>query len=145
VQAPLSKHRILVVEDEPSVRWTFALIFQRHGIETDVAESGREAIALLSRETYCCVLLDLNIPPPDGIELAKFIYENSPETPIVVVSGYPDLAARLKKADLGSVVKLILDKPVDTTYLARHVHADHFCIGESPPPPGTPPQSSAQI
>ena len=145
MQAPLSKHRILVVEDEPSVRWTLALIFQRHGIETDVAESGREAIALLNRETYCCVLLDLKIPPPDGIELAKFIYENSPETPIVVVSGYPDLAARLKKADLGSVVKLILAKPVDTNYIARYVHGERFCISETPPPPGTPPQSSAQV
>jgi CheY-like chemotaxis protein len=120
-----------VIKDEPAVRWTLALIFQRYGIETDVAETGREAIALLSREDYCCVLLDLNIPPPDGIELARFIHDNTPETPVVVVSGYPDLAARLKKADLGSVVRLVLSKPVDTAFLSRHVHGERFCIGES--------------
>ncbi|HYS56304.1 MAG TPA: response regulator [Thermoanaerobaculia bacterium] len=139
MQAPLTKHRILVIEDEPSVRWTLALLFQRHGIETDVAESGREAISLLGRGEYCCVLLDLNIPPPDGFELAKYIHDNSPDTPVVVVSGYPDLAARIKNADLGPVVRMILAKPVDTTFLSRHVHGDHFCIGE------TPRQTNAQI
>ena len=135
--APLPKklHRILIVEDEPAIRWTLAVLFQRHGVDTDVAESGQEAVRLLSLEArrYCAVLLDLNIPPPDGIELAKFIRDRLPDTPVVVISGYPDLAKQIQNADLGSVVKLIVMKPVDTAFLVRYVHGDHFCIRDSPP------------
>ncbi len=137
-------HRILVVEDEPSIRWALALVFQRHGIETDVAESGREAVKLLSRKDcqYCCVLLDLNIPPPDGVALAKFIHDNCAETPVVVISGYPDLAEQIKSAELGDVVKLIVMKPVDTAFLVRYVHGDHFCIRETPPNAPPPPSKN---
>lgn len=135
--APLQKklHRILIVEDDPAVRWTLALLFQRHDIETDVAESGREAVRLLTLvdRHYCAVLLDLNIPPPDGIELAKFIRDNVPDTPVVVISGHVDLAAQINNADLGSVVKLVVMKPVDTAFLVRYVHGDHFCIRQTPP------------
>jgi len=133
LKAPLSKHRILVIDDEPSVRWTLALLFQRNGIEVDVAESGREALGLLRRENYCCVLLDLNIPPPNGLDLVKFIHDNTPDMPVVVVSGYPDLAARLSPADLDAVVRLVLTKPVDTAVLTRKVHGSGFCIGDTPP------------
>jgi DNA-binding NtrC family response regulator len=62
-------HRVLIIDDESAVRWTIAIPFQRRGVETGVAESGKEAIRLLGRKDceYCCVMLDLNIPPPaDG-------------------------------------------------------------------------------
>jgi DNA-binding response OmpR family regulator len=145
VQTSPPQHRILVVEDEPAIRWTLALVFQHHGIETDVAESGKEAVRLLSREDcrYCCVLLDLNIPAPDGIELARFVREHCSDTPVVIISGYPDLAEKINNAELGDVVKLIVMKPVDTTFLARYVHGDHFCIRDSPPN-APPPSSSGQ-
>jgi CheY-like chemotaxis protein len=135
LQAPPPAHRILIVEDEPAVRWTLAILFQRHGVDTDVAESGREAVRLLTRENcrYCCVLLDLNIPPPDGIELARFVRDNCPDTPVVVISGYPDLVQQISNAEIGSIVKVIVMKPVDTTFLTRYVHGDRFCIRQSPP------------
>src|SRR5712691_11165712 len=95
-------HRVLIIDDEPAVRWTIAIPFQRRGVDTDVAESGKEAIRLLSRDKcdYCSVLLDLNIPPPDGVEIARFIRDNCSGIPVIVISGYPDLAARIKNEDL---------------------------------------------
>lgn len=139
---PKTLHRILIVEDDPALRWALAVLFQRRGVDTDVAETGTEAVRLLSLETrrYCAVLLDLNIPPPDGVELAKFIRDQRPDTPVVVVSGHEDLAARMQNPEFGSVVKLILVKPVDTAFLVRYVHGDQFCIRETPPnaPPARP-------
>lgn len=137
---PKKHHRILIVEDDPAVRWMLAILFQRHGVETDVAESGREAVRLLERQIrYCAVLLDLRVPPPDGIEIARHIRDNVPDTPVVVISGYPDLIAKIGNADLGSVVKLIVMKPIDSAFLVRYVHGDQFCIRDTPPnaPRGT--------
>lgn len=81
------EHRILIVDDEPSARWLLAIAFDRQGIESDVTESGREAVALLTRARCrcCCVVLDLNILPPNGIELAKFIHQQCRNLPVVVV------------------------------------------------------------
>ncbi len=64
---PKTLHWILIVEDDPALRWTLAVLFQRYGVDTDVAETGTEAVRLLSLDgrRYCAVLLDLNIPPPD--------------------------------------------------------------------------------
>ena len=125
------EHRILIVDDEPSVRWLLAIAFDRQGIESDVAESGKEAVALLTRTRcrYCCVVLDLNIPPPDGIEVAKFIHQQCRDLPVVVVSGRSDLAERLRSAEFNSVVKRIVMKPVDPSSLVRYVHSEH-CIRE---------------
>jgi DNA-binding response OmpR family regulator len=128
-------HRVLFIDDEPAVRWTIAIPFQRQGVDTDVAESGKEAIRLLSRATcnYCSVLLDLNIPPPDGVEIARFIRDNCGGIPVIVISGYPDLAERIKNEDLGSVVRLILMKPVDPDFLVRYVHGVNGCIRDQLP------------
>jgi DNA-binding NtrC family response regulator len=138
-------HRILIVDDEPAVRWTLAIPFQRRGVETDVAESGKEAVGLLTRAKcdYCCVLLDLNIPPPDGVEIARFIHETCPELPVVIISGYPDLAERIENAKLAGLVRLVLMKPVDPEFLVRYVHGTNGCIREpiaetaTPQPPPT--------
>ena len=94
------EHRVLIVDDEPSVRWLLAIAFDRQGIESDVAESGKEAVALLTRTRcrYCCVVLDLKIPPPDGIEVTKFIYQNCRDLPVVVVSGHSHKPARLERS-----------------------------------------------
>ncbi len=128
-------HRVLIIDDEPAVRWTIAIPFQRRGVDTDVAESGKEAIRLLSRDKcdYCSVLLDLNIPPPDGVEIARFIRDNCSGIPVIVISGYPDLAERIKNEDLGSVVKLVLIKPVDPDFLVRYVHGVNGCIRDQLP------------
>jgi DNA-binding response OmpR family regulator len=117
-------HRVLVLEDDWSTRWLIANAFQRQGIDADVAESGREAMTLLKHNgaKYCSVLLDLNVPPPNGIEIARFVTAALPDLPIVVLSGYPDLAELLKSEGLGAALKLILVKPVQPEVLVGQVH-----------------------
>lgn len=75
---------------------------------------------------YCCVVLDLRFPPPDGIDVTKFIYQQCRDLPLVVVSGRSDLAERLKSAEFSSVVKRIVMKHVDPSSLVRYVHSEHY-------------------
>jgi FixJ family two-component response regulator len=63
--------------------------------------------------------------------VAKFNYQQCRDLPVVVVSGHSDLAERIKNAELGSVVKRIVMKPVDTSALVQFVHNETHCIRES--------------
>jgi DNA-binding NtrC family response regulator len=121
---PETPQRALIVDDDYAVRGLLSIAFERANIDTDVAESGREAMELLRRngEKYCCVLLDLNIPPPNGSEIARFVTGSFPELPIIIVSGHPELAEQLPKMNIGASIKLILMKPVNAVEVARYVH-----------------------
>jgi DNA-binding response OmpR family regulator len=130
-------HQLLVVDDDARTRSLLATAFERYGIDTNVAESGTEAIELLRRRgsRYCAVLLDLNLPAPDGIEIARFIRDRDPSLPVIVISGHADLAERVKDAGLGSVVKLVLMKPVNLEQLVKFVHGTG-CIRKDRPVAG---------
>lgn len=123
---PPSPHHVLIVEDDPAVRWTLAIALQKRGLECDVAESGREAMELLKRNgaRYCTVILDLNVPSPDGFDIARYIQQNHADVPVIVASGYPDLRERIAAAEIGPVVKLIMAKPIDVATVAEIAHGE---------------------
>lgn len=79
---------ILIVDDEPQIRETFAKAFSRKGYETMVADSAETALELM-RHTPCWVIfLDLNMPGMNGIELCKEIRKNWPMAICHAVTGY---------------------------------------------------------
>jgi DNA-binding response OmpR family regulator len=118
------EHQLLVVDDDSGMRSLLSTAFERSGVDTNVAESGTEALELLRRRgsRYCAVLLDLNVPSPDGIEIARYIRDHDSTLPVIIISGRADLAERVKDAGLESVVKLILMKPVNLEQLVKFVH-----------------------
>ena len=109
-----------------------SIVFERHGINTRVAEDGREAMTLLTRKgcDYCAVFLDLDMPPPNGIEVARFIRDTCPQLPVIVISGHADLTERIRREDLGSAVRMILKKPFDASLLVTVVHPE-MCSRET--------------
>ena len=129
------RHEVLIVDDDSSVRALISIIFERNGIEAKVAESGREAMALLARsgDRFCAVILDLDVPEPNGIQIAGFIGANHPTLPVIAISGHADLADRLRQKNLGSVVRLILHKPLNPALLVDYIHGDR-CLRQEPPP-----------
>ncbi len=84
-------YNILVVDDEKLMRTYLANIipslsdaYQVSGI----AEDGREAIDLLKKQHYDVVITDIKMPEVDGLNLARYIHENHPDTIVIIVSGY---------------------------------------------------------
>lgn len=130
-----NQHRVLIVDDAADVRFLLATAFQRAQYETDVAESGRDAKRLIEKNAahYCCVILDLNIPPPDGIEIARFIRATVPDLPVIVISGHMNLVEMLDHADVKAVVRMIVMKPINPHTLVSYVHAGGDCIRGRPP------------
>jgi DNA-binding NtrC family response regulator len=108
-------HRVLIVEDDYAFRWSLAVRFQRRGVDTDVAENVREARDLIARDgDYCCVLLDLKLPPTGGEEvLAAIEKAHDPKPPVLVITAYPDAWERGAGSGHATQVRRAVMKPVE--------------------------------
>jgi len=92
-------HKLLLVEDEPTLRFTLEAILDFGGYQRDSVESAREALERLKTHSYAGVILDLGLPDIDGAQLIRTIREQS-EIPILVVSGRAD--EKISVLDLGA-------------------------------------------
>jgi PAS domain S-box-containing protein len=102
---------ILVVDDEPALREMAAMILQNSGYTVVAASDGREAVDLFLQGTHniAAVLLDMTMPIMGGHEAFRLIREIKPVVPIVLSSGYSEVAAR---AELGrEAVAGFIQKP----------------------------------
>jgi DNA-binding NtrC family response regulator len=81
---------ILVVDDEPDICWALANILRPIGYAVATAISGAEALALVAgcERPYAVAFVDAKLPDADGLELAAQIRQQSPQTAIVLISGY---------------------------------------------------------
>jgi two-component system response regulator PrrA len=72
-----SPARLLVVDDEDVTRRSLAEILRLEGYKVEMAEGGRAAIALLSKQAFDLVLLDLKMPDVDGLQVMRYIRRDS--------------------------------------------------------------------
>ncbi|MFH2057376.1 MAG: response regulator [Pseudomonadota bacterium] len=79
--------KILVIDDEESIRHSFADYLEDRGFEVLTAENGRIGLELIEREQPHIVLLDLRMPELDGLEVLKQGRGLAPDTPKIVISG----------------------------------------------------------
>jgi CheY-like chemotaxis protein len=82
-----SKHRILVVDDEPSVRGSLAGLLNDAGYEVSTAQHGFDALLQLRSATPDVIISDLNMPQMSGFEFLSVVRRRFPEIPVVAVSG----------------------------------------------------------
>ena len=82
-----SKHRILVVDDEPSVRESLVGFLNDAGYDVSTAEHGFDALLQLRSETPDVIISDLNMPQMSGFEFLSVVSRRFPEIPVVAVSG----------------------------------------------------------
>ena len=103
--------RLLVVEDDESVRQLAARALQREGYQVDVACDGEEGLARIVQAGggYDLVVSDIRMPAMDGIEMSHQAVTRYPGIRIMLVTGYAD--QRERAAELDGVVKDVLLKP----------------------------------
>jgi DNA-binding NtrC family response regulator len=83
--------RILVIDDDATVRRSLEAVLKEDGYEVDVAEDGKEAIAKSKAKLYNLALVDLRLPDMDGIELLTAMREAVPKMAKIIITGYPSL------------------------------------------------------
>jgi signal transduction histidine kinase len=113
--------RILVVEDEESIRLFLDAGLTGMGHRPLVAGSGREALAAFARESFDVVLTDLGLPEVSGEELAREVRRRSPTTPVVLLTGWAD-QLQAEGAALEGIDR-VLAKPVTLATLASTLAA----------------------
>jgi two-component system, NtrC family, nitrogen regulation response regulator NtrX len=111
--------RILVVDDDETIRTTMKAILEDEGYLVDSASTGEEAIQLTMKKTYNVALLDIRLPDMEGVELLKLMRDNVPRTRKVMVTGYPSMQNAI--AALNKNADAYLLKPIDIEKLLNLV------------------------
>ena len=71
---------ILIVDDEPDMCWALEHLFKNHGLVTQKALSGQEALNLMGQHRFTCAFLDAKLPDMDGLELARPVCDSLTRT-----------------------------------------------------------------
>lgn len=84
---PRKRLKVLFADDEPSLQELMSIELPRMGHEVTVCPDGTTAVAALERNVYDCLLVDLDMPGLDGIEVIEHAKQSSPDTEAVVLTG----------------------------------------------------------
>lgn len=82
----MSIRRILVADDEESIRWVLSKALKKKGFTVDLAEDGRQALSLFRSNTYDLAVLDIKMPGIQGLELLKQFHEEQPDILVVIMT-----------------------------------------------------------
>ena len=99
--ARVGRPRILVVDDEPSVRQLLARVLEMAEYDVDVAEDGASAIELLKQRPYDLLFTDLKMPGIDGLAVVREARHYRGDMPIVMITGFSSEAAAIEALNLG--------------------------------------------
>jgi two-component system response regulator PilR (NtrC family) len=94
--------RILVVDDELSMREFLSILLEREGYQSDQAESAEAAIKLLETDSYDLVISDVNMPGLDGLALLERIKKDAPETAVLMITAYSTAEQAVEAMKLGA-------------------------------------------
>ncbi|MFT4007270.1 MAG: response regulator [Lacrimispora sp.] len=119
-------YKVLLVDDEILIRERISrkIPWEELGYElAGTCENGREAMAFIEREPVSLILTDICMPYVDGLELAKYVYENAKNTKVAIITGYEEFEYA-KKALEYHVYSYIL-KPVTSAELTENLIEIH--------------------
>ena len=107
----MEKYKILFVDDDRQILSIVEQYLGRWGFNVATESSGRKAIEMVRGDHFSVVFTDLIMPDISGMELLKQIKSISPETEVIVVSGYGTIEAAIEAVKLGSYD--FLQKPIN--------------------------------
>lgn len=132
---PLSKrmNSILIIDDEEFIRDNLNRILEKDGYRTFLARKGLEGIEIAGREDIDLVLLDLNLPDINGIEVLKQIKQIDSSMLVIVITGYATVDSAVEALKLGAydyikkpfkadAIKLIVKLALETLILKKEVN-----------------------
>lgn len=97
-----AQKRILIVDDEQSIREILSDILDKEGYKCTAAENGDRALALFKKERFPLVITDLKMPGKDGIALLKDIKNTDPDTSVVLLTGHGTIETAVNAMKIGA-------------------------------------------
>lgn len=115
-----AKKKVLVVDDEYLIRYSFKKLLEREGYAVFTAGSGHEALRLFDEQRPDIVILDIRLPDTNGLSLLKTIKESCPSVAMIMATGCPDVQSSVEAMKMGALA--YLEKPVDLDSLKTLMH-----------------------
>jgi DNA-binding response OmpR family regulator len=114
-----TKPKILVVDDEDTLRYFLRLNLQEHHYQVLEAADGQTALALIRQNQFDVALVDLHLTDMDGLEIMRYLRQASPQTSVIILTGYASVDSAV--AALRQGAHDYLTKPYDTAELLASV------------------------
>jgi DNA-binding NtrC family response regulator len=103
--------RILIVDDDESIRKVLAAILEENGYEVETAENGETAIQKTKTQFYNLVLFDIRLPDYEGTTLITKVKDTVPKMRKIIVTGFPSLQNAIDSLNKGADAYIV--KPFD--------------------------------
>lgn len=110
-----AKSIVHIVDDEEAVRVSLATLLEIHGYSTRVYQSGNEFLTKVDPTLPGCALIDLKMPGLDGLGLLQKMAESNIWVPVVMMTGFGEVATAVKAMKAGAAD--FLEKPLDEAEL----------------------------
>lgn len=107
--------KVLIVDDEASIRKTLSEILGFQNYNVDEASDGIEALAKIKKNVYDIVILDIKMPKMDGIETLERIQDICPDLPVIMISGHGNIDTAVEAVKKGAFD--YISKPPDLNRL----------------------------
>jgi two-component system response regulator PilR (NtrC family) len=111
--------RILVVDDEPSMRQMLAIVLKREGYEVALAENGRSAVAALERGPFDLLISDIKMPDMSGVDVLRAAKQADPDILGIMITAFASTETAIEAMRLGACD--YLSKPFDIDLLKMKV------------------------
>lgn len=98
----MTKDKILVADDEKSMREFLDIMLKKEGYRVTLASNGEEVIKLIEKDIFDLALVDLRMPKQDGLSVLKRIKTVSPETIVIVITAYASADTAIKAMKEGA-------------------------------------------
>jgi DNA-binding NtrC family response regulator len=107
--------KILVIDDERSIRNTLKDILEYEKYEVDLAEDGKKGLEMVKQTGYDIILCDIKMPGMDGIEVLEQLNVMAPDSPVVMISGHGNIDTAVESIKKGAYD--FIEKPLDLNRL----------------------------
>lgn len=125
-------NRLLIVEDEDTLRFSLNKSLTKNGYEVEEAACGNDAFQLMENQDFDLVLLDIRLPEMNGLEILEKIKLSHPQLPIIMMTAYGDVEVAVRAMKLGAYdyinkpfmldeIRLVIQKALETHSLKQEV------------------------
>jgi len=96
------KANILIIDDEEAIRDSCSQVLKKDGYTVKGAKDGRKGLRFFKEEFFHAVLLDLKLPGLGGMEILSKLQEETPETPVIIITAYASLESAVEAMKRGA-------------------------------------------
>ena len=115
----MDKKNILIIDDEKQILDLLQLFVEENGCDAVTEESAEKGLAMIRKQEFDMVLLDINLPDGDGLSVLQGIKNISPQIPVIMITGGTDIEIAEKCLENGAVDYIA--KPFDFEYLKTSI------------------------